>query len=81
MRISEMMYQLSKPNVLLWNTQILDMEVWGITGTVCLVNRNFEETDRQGILLNSRKMYEMHFLVSQKCCQTIGGKGQCEHHY
>lgn len=60
MQISEMMYQLSKLNVLVWSTQILDMKVWGIIETMCLVKRNFEGTSRQSILLNNRKMYKMH---------------------
>lgn len=62
MQISEMMYQLSKFNVLLWNSQILDMKVGGIIETTCFMNSNLGGTSRQGILLNNKKMYKMHLI-------------------
>lgn len=40
--ISDMMYKLSKLNVLLLNTQTLDVMAWRIRETMWLVNKNFE---------------------------------------
>lgn len=40
--ISGMMYKLSKLNVLLLNTQALDVMAWRIRETMWLVNKNFE---------------------------------------